>query len=259
MQPSPQGVPLSDRGFRYGQHLFETVAVRDGRALFVEEHVDRLVEAATKHHFGVDMAWQQGVCSFLNTIPFKDGVVRIFLTAGDGAFGVPIEKPRLFAFWEETAFPSLQEVEQGVNIVSLKKHLGNEYWGIKNGNYWDHICALQEAQRAGAAEGLVFNADGCLISGAMANVILWIEKNGHLQLVTPPHARGARNGVVLDWVRKQCPQMLECDMTRADLINVRAMALTNSRLGVMPVVRLEGRRLPDFHCALELATSYYSV
>ncbi|MFZ4115893.1 MAG: aminotransferase class IV [Chthoniobacterales bacterium] len=259
MQPCLYGVPLSDRGFRYGQHLFETVAVRHGRIFFAEDHLDRLAQLAIQHHFGFDTAWRQGASLFLKTTPFPDGVVRIFLTAGDGSLGAPITQPRLFAFWEEITFPSVSEIEQGVTLVSLQKHLGNEYWGLKNGNYWDHICALKEAQRGGASEGLVFNAEDYLISGAMANVILWIKKNHKIQMITPPCTRGARDGVVLHWVRQQFPELLECDLTRSDLMNVRAMALTNSRLGVMPVQSLEGRRLPDFHHSLELAKKYESL
>lgn len=260
MHESHSGIPLSDRGFRYGQHLFETVAVRNGHALFVEPHVDRLADAACKHHFGLNTHWHQSVCHFLNRTLFQDGVIRIFLTAGDGMLGARILKPQLYAFWEQASFPSTQERNQGVAVISLKKHVGNQYWGIKNGNYWDHICALQEAWKAGADEGLVFDADGMLISATMSNVILWLEKEENLiQCVTPPPSRGARDGVLLSWAREELPAIDERDVSHADLLDVRAMALTNSRLGVMPVHTLNGVMLRDRSLSLSLAKKYSSL
>jgi len=259
MELSPHGIPLSDRGFRYGQHFFETVAVRHGTPLFVEQHIDRLLKAAKKHHFGTDTEWQQSLSHFLTTTPFQDGVVRIFLTAGEGGLGEPVVNPRIVALWEVSSFPSIQKMNQGIKVISLTKHIGSKYWGIKNGNYWDHICALQEARKEGAEEGLVFNEDGFLISGAISNVILWLEEEGELNLMTPSPLLGAREGVVLDWAHKQLPQMIECDISRADLSQVRAMVITNSRLGVMPVAMLDGVRLPHYNLGLELARKYHSL
>ncbi len=256
MKPSHGGVPLSDRGFRYGQHFFETIAIRNGRPLFIQEHIDRLARLALEHHFGTDPFWREEVRAFLSTTCFDDGLLRLFLTAGDGALGAPIEQPRLFAFWEKSTFPSMEEIERGVSIISLQKHHGDEYWGIKNGNYWNHLCALKEAQRACAAEGLVFSRDGFLISATMANVIVWLEKNRTIQMMTPPRSHGARDGVVLSWVREHYPQISEGEITQGDLLDAKAILLTNSRLGVMPVLQLDGRALPNLSWALEVAEKY---
>ncbi|HLB33827.1 MAG TPA: hypothetical protein VJK54_06285, partial [Chthoniobacterales bacterium] len=54
----------------------------------------------------------------------------------------------------------------------------------------------------------------------------------------------------------QVPEMIECDITRNDLRKVTAMAITNSRLGVMPVVSLDGRKLPHLELAIQLAHEY---
>ena len=43
------GIPLDDRGFRYGQHLFESIAVRNGSALLAREHLSLLSAAAKRH------------------------------------------------------------------------------------------------------------------------------------------------------------------------------------------------------------------
>ena len=234
------GVPLSDRGFRYGQHLFETVAVRGGRYLFAKEHWERLVRAAMRYHFPVAASWHEGVSDFLKMQSWRDGLLRIVLTAGEGAACSPIIKPQLFLFWEQADFPSEEKLQEGIKIISLDQPVGTTSWGEKTGNYWEHLNALKTARQAGAEEGLIFDAAGFLISATMANVIFWLE-NG--SIVTPPRSRGARDGVMLHWLRQQLPDLMEADITRSNLEKVVAMALTNSRLGVMPVAMLDGRGL----------------
>ncbi|MBX9742221.1 MAG: aminotransferase class IV [Chthoniobacterales bacterium] len=257
LQPCLEGVPLSDRGFRYGQHLFETIAVRHGHTLFVEEHLQRFFQAAERFHFPIDPPCHQELRSFLKTaLPSDDGLMRLFITAGDGAPTAPIVAPRLFVFWESINFPTLEKVEQGVALVSLNHPTGNSYWGVKNGNYWEHVCALKDAHRAGAEEGLIFDANGLLISASMANVLVWFQNDAQPELVTPPLSSGARDGVIRHWVQKKYPYLIERDIHRDDLQSAVAIAITNSRLGVLPVTMLDERRLPFFSLALELAQEY---
>ena len=243
MRLCSDGVPLSDRGFRYGQHLFETLAVREGRLLFFEEHWERLVRAAARHHFPVDPLWHHGVSDFLKKQSLQDGMMRFFLTAGEGSPGESIEKSQLFIFWEKANFPSQKKLQEGMEVISLDHPNGTTSWGEKTGNYWEHLNALEMARQAGAEEGLVFNQEGFLISAAMANVILLLEDGS---IVTPPRARGARDGVILDQVRQRISKLVESDISRDDLKKVVAMAITNSRLGVMPVAVLDRRKLSRF-------------
>lgn len=248
-------------GFVTVSIFFETIAVSNGSPLFIERHIDRLVRAAQKHHFGEETRWQESLHDFLTTTQFEDGLIRVFLTAGEGSLADPVNDPKLCAFWEAASFPSCEERMRGIKVVCLKKHHGNKYWGVKNGNYWDHICALKEAHKAGASEGLVFDQKGILISATMANVILWLEKKrGLIQCVTPQTSSGARDGVVLSWACEEpLMEISSHDITRSDLSAVRALAITNSRLGVMPVYELNGMRLPEYDRSLALANRYHSL
>lgn len=259
LQPCLEGLPLSDRGFRYGEHLFETIAIHHGKALFTEEHLERFFQAAERFHFPLQTASHQALCSFFKTAPpSANGLARLFVTAGDGAPTAPVVAPRLFIFWEPTDFPTSKEIEKGVSLLSLDHPVGNHYWGVKNGNYWEHLCALKDAQRAGAQEGLIFDADGFLISASMANILLWFQEKDTQVLVTPPVAVGARNGVVRAWAQYY-HLLTERMIHRSTLKEALAMAITNSRLGVMPVTSLDGRKLSHVALALELANEYENL
>jgi branched-subunit amino acid aminotransferase/4-amino-4-deoxychorismate lyase len=223
--------------------------VRGGRVFFLEEHWERLVRAAVRHHFPISSLWYQGISDFFEKNLLEEGIVRIYLTAGEGAPASPIEQPQLFLFWEESIFPSEQQRQQGIALVSLDRPIGTTAWGEKSGNYWEHLTALEAARQAGAEEGLVFDRDGFLISAAMANVVLWLNDG---RMITPPRARGARDGVMLDQIRQHVPALLSADLKRDDLKNVVALAICNSRLGVMPVAALDGEPVAQYQLASDL-------
>lgn len=251
---------LRDRGFRYGQHLFETIALRHGRLLFAEQHYSLLMQAAEKKKFPFFFACRQGLQNFFDhinsgKISLKDGLLRIYLTAGEGAIGSPVLTPGLFITWEQADFPSIDQLKEGINLVSLQGYYNTHSWGEKSGNYWEHVAVLEKAHSKGADEALLVNDAGFFISAAMANLLVWIEEDKGAVLTTPSLAHGARNGVILNWAR-MFTSCEEKNLRLADFPKIVAMAITNSRLGVMPVATLDGRPLRQREYAEMLAMNY---
>ncbi len=226
-------LPLEDRSFRYGMSFFETVAIHSRRALFLEEHLARLVMAAQSVGAALDAPLLATVLhEWVPTLP--DGVVRLYLTAGSGAPGDPFDGAIYVLF---------EECETGTMFSPLRVRSSNAVYsplpgGWKTGNYWQNISSLAGARGNGCDEALVFNAMGALVSASMANVFL--RREG--RWVTPPLASGARDGVVRAWVRDvlgAAQELLSAD----DVAACSACFLTNSRVGIRPVSELDGRPL----------------
>lgn len=256
--PHRGGVPLSDRGFRYGQHLFESIAVRNGRALLLREHLALLERAAREGMqaipFGRSLAGT--LRDFAKKTPLPDGMLRIYLTAGPGAPGSPVVDPGCYLTWEAIAFPSEREIGQGIPVVLLEGCVG-ERWGDKSGNYASHVEALMAARSLGAVEGVVTDDGGRLVSCAMGNLLLWLpgKRKGEVVLHTPGASSGARSGAVLEWVRGHC-DVKGSPLSISDLRRATAIAVANSRLGVMPVSCCDGHPLPDAAPSRTLAMEY---
>lgn len=252
------GVPLSDRGFRYGQHLFESIAVRKGHALLMREHLALLERAACEGvqaiPFGRSLA--AALLGFPKKVTLSDGMLRIYLTAGPGAPGSPIVDPGCYLTWEAIAFPTEREILQGIPLVLLEGCVG-ERWGEKSGNYASHVEALMAARSLGAVEGIVTDDSGRIVSCTMGNLLLWLpgKLKGEFVLHTPDASSGARHGAVLEWVRGHC-DVKESPLKISDLRRASAIAVTNSRLGVMPVSRCDGHPLPDAAPSRTLAMEY---
>lgn len=223
------GVPIEDRGFRYGMSVFETVAIRSGRALFLKAHLERLIRATES------LGWGDVV---VNEIPDcgRDvtGVLRLYVTAGAGTPMAPF-CGSVYALFEEcevgTGFPAARAVSSAAPYLP-----GPGGW--KTGNYWQNVDALAEARRLGMDEALLFNPSGCLVCASMANVFLEIDGVWK----TPAITSGARDGVVRAWVKQQMP-VEETLLAAEDVARSTACFLTNSRVGVRAVSEIDGRLL----------------
>jgi branched-subunit amino acid aminotransferase/4-amino-4-deoxychorismate lyase len=253
--PHRAGIPLNDRGFRYGQHLFESIAVRNRGPLLIEEHLDLLASSAKEKGIPLTRKMAAALRKFTVDIILPDGMLRIYLTAGEGAPVSPVRFPGLYVTWEPAHFPTEEELRKGIALTVLKKPCPDKGWGIKSGNYESHLIALATARATGAVEGVVLDGAGRVISCAMGNLLAWLPQRSGSLLVTPPHDRGARAGALLGWVKSH-HDVVERDLRSADLGRAIALAVTNSRLGVMPVARLDEKKLPGISLPMELAQSY---
>lgn len=219
-------VPVVDRAFRFGMSFFETLAVFRGRALFLNEHAERLSRAA-----GCDCLWEGLVADLCAGLP--DGLLRVYVTAGPGGPGED--------FCGET-YLFFEEEEIGTPVPARVISHGAPYLpapgGWKTGNYWQNVSARVEAGRLGADEALLFNPAGALVSASMANVFLRIGG----RWLTPALVSGARDGVVRAWVVAG-GGVEETLLGPGDVAACEACFLTNSRTGPRAVLELDGRAL----------------
>jgi branched-chain amino acid aminotransferase len=216
-------LPLTDRAVRYGMSVFETIGIRDGRPLFLDEHL-ALLEETARTLLSTPTGLPGGSLPPLE--PNASGVLRLYLTAGDGSPTGPANAPRLFALFEPqtTALPDTQTARLHPQPVAPFAH------GRKTGNYWLHCAAQTAAARAGFDHALLADHDGHLLSAAFGNVFFVLDG----ELCTPSLALAVRPGVVRAWVaRQQAVREVELPATR--LAEASELFLTNSRLGVMPL------------------------
>jgi len=251
--PHRGGIPISDRGFRYGQHLFESIAVRDGKTLLVREHLALLKESAACQGIPFARSMAAGLKAFLAGVRLPDGMLRVYLTAGSGAAGAEVTQPGCYLAWEGTRFPSRGELGNGIRLVTLKHPVAGRGWGQKTGNYMAHLDAISAARASGADEAVVLGERGNVVSCAMGNLLAWLPSNGGMTLRTP--AGEARHGAVLRWVESTAA-LGRSRLARADLRRAVALAVTNSRLGVMPVASLDGKAFTHTALAHELSSLY---
>ena len=237
-------VPISDRGFRYGMSVFESLRVTRGRPEFFEPHFARLIQACSDRDFAVEESALRSVPAlFQESKP--SGFARIYVTAGDGPPSAPGAHPRVLVFLEDRPPPDPEDpLEIGLHDETCQPLFG----GLKTANYWFNADALAQARRRGLDETLLFNDHAELVSAAMANVFIVIGDDLH----TPSRSSGARPGVIREWVINR-RKVQERRLRREDVLAAAEIFLTNSWIGVHPVATVEGRPLGPRTVAPRLA------
>ncbi|MFY8214976.1 MAG: aminotransferase class IV [Chthoniobacterales bacterium] len=231
------GVPVSDRGFRFGMHVFETIAFRDGQLLLAPIHFDLLDMACESTGFPLPpRTWLADLA--LVTAGLPDGVIRIFRTAGDGAPTAPVAEPRLLALFEAVEIPTALVPESGTAVI-CEVPADDSPW-VKSGNYWRHIRAQQRAVASSATDAVLTTSDGWVLSAAMGNIFVSIEGD----LITPPAGPGVRPGAVREWLL-QNHTVIQRVLHRDELAHADECFLTNSRVGLRPLTRVGDTVFPD--------------
>lgn len=228
-------MPVSDRGFRYGMSVFESLRVVNGRALFAAEHAVLLEHACADRGFPWDRASFDAAIETLQGNG-TDGFARIYVTAGDGGVADPVLAPRIFLMLEQRNRPVLRSYHVALPDGSNQPVFG----GLKTANYWGNVDALQRAFSHGMHEALLFNEFGELISACMGNV--FIVSGG--ELLTPRSECGARKGVIREWVMRQ-RSVKETSIFVKDVRYADEIFITNSWIGVMPVASIDGQAVPS--------------
>lgn len=251
---------VADRGLQYGDGLFETLAVRRGAPCLWRRHFDRLARGANR--LGISCPQPELLlreCRQL-TGGRSVGVLKIILTRGGGGRGYgPPEHPRptrvlIFRPWR--GYPSLGE-EQGVDVIFCRTPLGENpvLAGLKHLNRLEQVLARAEWQDPGIAEGLMQDGRGRVIGGTRSNLFL-VRGN---RLLTPRLDTCGIAGTVRDLVLQMAGafgvEVLERDITRADLVAADGLFLTNALIGVWPVRRLGAREIGLERLPSELITA----
>jgi branched-subunit amino acid aminotransferase/4-amino-4-deoxychorismate lyase len=265
-----KSVPLTDRGFRYGMSVFESLRVGPaGGVEFFDKHLSRLIQGCAEREIPVEDsalaaaealladAWKTEAkktdgkgetekgkkgASPGPRVPASPrphsasaGFARLYVTAGDGSPADPAAHPRIFVFLEPRTPPDPDDPwEVGLYDESYQPVFG----GLKTANYWFNCDALGQAHRRKLNETLLFNDRAELVSACCANVFLVRDD----RLCTPPRSSGCRSGVIREWVIAR-RKVEERRLRREDVVNAEEIFLTNSWIGVMPVATVEGRPL----------------
>ncbi len=223
-------LPITDRAFRYGMSVFETIAVIDRRPLFLDEHLDRLAAGAAAAELFPPDSWRGFVAALFSENPITTGVVRIYLTGGDFDGG----PSRLVALAETMEIPAAAGI--ATLTATVVEMVPGDLPVVKTGNYWPHLRVQRSAAGRGFDDAIRATSAGRLIGGSMAN--LFLVRNGGL--ATPRPAPGVRDGVVRGWILARFGAS-EMTLTVDDLLAADECFFTNSRIGIQSVSSVDTR------------------
>lgn len=237
-----------DRGLQYGDGLFETLAVRDGRARFLAWHLERLAEGARRLALRLpdaDRLREQ----IARAWPAGQGVVKLILTRGAGGRGYrppPGAEPTCIVAGSEWPDRPASAWTEGVSLRYCSTRLSRNplLAGIKHLNRLEQVLARSEWDDERIAEGLMLDDLGQVISGTQSNLFAVIAG----QLVTPAVDQCGVAGIMRrafrDWASASTRPVIERVIRPEELAGASELLLTNTLIGAWPVRCLAGRDLP---------------
>jgi 4-amino-4-deoxychorismate lyase len=246
---APETVSIHDRGFHYGDGLFETIACRRGRARFLAWHLERLAEGCKRLHIHFDaMAALQGEVQRLaaecDAALIKVIVTRGIATArGYGAKGDEIATRVVLRYSWPQEDPACWTDGVCVRVADLRLGENPALAGLKHLNRLEQILARAEWHDGQIAEALLFSSSGLLVSGTMSNVFIVSAERLRTPRVDRCGVAGVMRRVVLQEALRAGIASEECSLSVDDLNQADEIFLTNARIGIWPVRAIGQRTL----------------
>ncbi len=240
-------IHVGDRGLHYGDGLFETIAVRNGRPLFWERHLKRLGEGCMR--LGIPMP-NAGDLEHEAARVCKNAertVLKIIVTRGSGGRGYRAPRQavptRIVACYPWPDYPE-EFCSRGVavRICDTRLGLNSHLAGLKHLNRLDQVLARSEWDDPNIPEGLMMDSRDRIIEGTMSNIFL--VRDGCL--LTPDLSECGVSGVVRGFILESCIELsIPCrvaELIYQDLQEADELFLTNSIIGIWPIIDLMGAR-----------------
>jgi D-alanine transaminase len=242
-------VPVLDRGFLFGDGVYEVIPVYRRRPFRLPQHLARLqsscdgIRLVNPH----DVAgWTTLIEDLIGRQDFAEQNLYLQLTRGvakrDHAFPQGVA-PTVFLMASPLVTPSQQQFETGVSAVTA---IDNRWQrcDIKSTSLLANVLLRQLAVDAGAAETLLFR-DGYLTEGAASNI--FVVRQG--VLLAPPRNHLMLPGITYDTVIElahahQVPLEVR-EIAEAEVRSADEIWLTSSTREILPITRLDGRVVGD--------------
>jgi D-alanine transaminase len=238
-------VPVLDRGFIFGDGVYEVIPVYAGKAFRLQHHLQRLknsMQAVRITNPHTDEEWSAIINEVVTRNNNGDQSIYLQITRGvahrDHRFPGDAT-PTVFVMSNLFDPVPKQQLENGVNAITLDD-IRWQYCSIKSIALLPNILLRQQAVEQGAAEAILLR-NGEVTEGAASNV--FIVKDGII--ITPPKTDCLLPGITRDLVVEQAHEhgltVNEANIKQTELETADEIWLTSSTKEILPVTKLNGQ------------------
>jgi D-alanine transaminase len=266
MRPEEATISPFDRGFIFGDGVYEVIPVFGGRLFRLRHHLQRLHDSLK----AIDLAsplsleqWSKVLQRLVDETGDCDQYVYLQVTRGvaprNHAFPRDV-LPTVFAYTQVKPFPETDIDQPGVAVITATD-IRWQRCDIKSVSLLGAVMLRQQAEQAGAVETILLR-DGLVTEGAATNVFLVVDG----VVVTPPKGRliltGITRDLVLEIARKHGIAVEERDVREAELASASEVWITSSTNEIKPVSAInratvgDGRSGPVFKRVYGLYQNY---
>lgn len=236
-------VDIEDRGYQFGDGIYEVVGIYTGKPVLLDEHITRLFESSQKIDLELPYDFQsikEKLLKLIDLNKINEGIIYFQFTRGvasrDHVFSNHDMKPNFVAYMKSVDIPTDQQ-ENGVNTI-LSDDIRWDRCDIKSLNLLPNILAKQKAAEKGAFEAILHKGN-IVTEGSSTNLFMVKDEN----LYTHPANNYILNGITRQKVIEICHelnvQVIEKPFTIESLINADEVFITGTRIDIVPVVKID--------------------
>ena len=247
-------VPVLDRGFLYGDSIYEVFRTYGGIPLFYDEHWARFENSASLIRMRIGLGKEQMTQAIRATIEASgaaslglDVYVRYVVTRGEGPvdlFPAPDLKTRYVIIVREVPKWNPHYYSHGVKvaIADTRRNPASALDpNIKGGNYLNNVLGVLDARAVGADDCVMLDAAGHVTEASNSNVFFVIGG----ELVTPAQTSANLRGLTKAALHEACKAhgfpTRERDVPETELDAITECFLTSATREVMPVASIRKR------------------
>ncbi|MBT3184570.1 MAG: hypothetical protein HOI59_07230 [Nitrospina sp.] len=241
-------VSILDRGFCYGDGLFETIRVCNGKVFKLDQHIERLLISLPLIFLDLPMTAEEIKAVVQETLArnkYKNAIIRLTVTRGINAetFQIDSEIPPTLVVHARPHRPLPKTVyRKGVQITLLTMRasgLPSLKRGLKTCNFLANIMVREISTQKGSMEGIIVDPDRGVTEGATSN--LFIVKEGVLKtpVINNLVLEGITRRAVLEIARDHKIPIEEGSMMPEDVLTADEVFITSSGIDIVPVIRVD--------------------
>jgi branched-chain amino acid aminotransferase len=247
-------IPVMDRGFLYGDSIYEVFRTYDGVPLLFDEHWTRFENSARLIHMPLGLTKAEMLQEIIQTVRLtnaaelgRDVYVRYTMTRGEGPVDLypnPELSARFVIIVKELHDWKKELYSQGVRLAIpevLRNPTNALDPNIKGGNYLNNILGVMQARELGADDCVMLNEAGLVTEASNSNVFFVIDD----EIVTPADTVGNLRGLTKVAVHAACRERDVITTEREIFVDELAQAtecfITSATREVMPVAELRLR------------------
>lgn len=256
IEEADKTLDIQDRGYQFGDGIYEVTRVYNGKCFAVHEHLDRLFNSALKVEMDLGCSREE-IITLMETLieenQLNSGYIYLQFTRGDGImrnhlFPEPSQSSVVFSGFTSAFLRPVEQIYRGIKVITG----ADERWAhcdIKSVSMQGNVMAKNKAAKAGASE-IIMVRDGIVTEGSASNVLM-IKDN---TIYSHPDNQFVLPGIT-KYLVKRCAAL--CDIPfneetfrEETLYEADEIVMTSSVLELTPVIMVndhivsEGRRGP---------------
>ena len=243
-------ISVSDRGLQFGDGIFETIRIHQGKPVWWQQHIDRLLSDCTRlriHNLPAVELIQQAVSKLV--AGSEAGTLKIIITRGNSSSGYAAAADSIpnWVLIFTAGIRHQSKAEQGIVLGVCEQTISGsqQLSGIKHLNRLEQVLARLECQDNGWDEGLMLDDTSRVIECCMSNLFVW-QKD---KLMTPQLEHTGIRGICRERIillaKAEGLEVEQCELDLGDLLHSDGLFVSNSLIGIWPVVNYKCQQIQE--------------